>query len=132
MTQNQYVIRRKLNILEPGQMLDKYLGSHPKVGRIARALLRHQIGVGRGGPRGTLREVPGGPSDRHRVATEIEQKVLDYSLGFPIQGQKGISNGLKKQGIQISDGGVRSVWLWHNLQIASLRLKWLEKWSTEN
>jgi hypothetical protein len=29
-------------------------------------------------------------------------------------------------------GGVRSIWLRHNQQIASLRLKRLEKWSAEN
>ena len=39
---------------------------------------------------------------------------------------------MKKQGIQISDGGVRSIWLRHDLQISSLRLKRLEKWSAEN
>ena len=43
-----------------------------------------------------------------------------------------VPNELKKQGIQISDGGVRSIWLRHNLQIASPRLKRLEKWSAEN
>lgn len=66
------------------------------------------------------------------MAPEIEQKVLGYSLEFPTQGQKRVSNEFKKQGIQISDGGVRSIWLRHNLQIGSLRLKRLEKWSAEN
>jgi hypothetical protein len=55
------------------------------------------------------------PRIANRVAPEVEQKVLDYSLEFPIQGQKRFSNKLKKQGIQVSAGGVRSIWLRHNL-----------------
>ena len=43
-----------------------------------------------------------------------------------------MANELKKQGIQVSDGGIRSIWLRHNLQISSLRLKRLEKGSAEN
>lgn len=43
-----------------------------------------------------------------------------------------VSNELKRQGFQVSCGGVRSIWLRHNLQISSLRLKRLEKWSAEN
>ena len=43
-----------------------------------------------------------------------------------------MANELKKQGIQISDRGIQSIWLRYNLQIASLRLKRLEKWAAEN
>ena len=61
------------------------------------------------------------------MSPEIEKKVLDYSLEFPTQGQVRVSNELKRQGFQVSCGGVRSIWLRHNLQISSLRLKRLEK-----
>ena len=72
------------------------------------------------------------PRVGNRVAPEIEKKVLAYSLEFPTQGQVRVSNELKRQGFQVSCGGVRSIWLRHKLQIASLRLKRLEKWSAEN
>ena len=68
----------------------------------------------------------------NHVAPEIERKVLDYSLEFLTQGQVRVSNELKRQGFQVSCGGVRSIWLRHKIQIASLRLKRLEKWSSEN
>ncbi len=84
------------------------------------------------GLEGLLEKSRKAPRLANRVAPEVEQKVLDYSLEFPTQGQKRVANELKKQGIQISDGGVRSIWLRHNLQISSLRLKRLEKWSAEN
>ena len=58
--------------------------------------------------------------------------MLAYSLEFPTQGQVRVSNELKRQGFQVSCGGVRSIWLRHKLQIASLRLQRLEKWSAEN
>ena len=34
---------------------------------------------------------------------------------------------MRKRGIIISPGGVRSIWLRHNLQTFSLRLKYVEK-----
>jgi len=41
------------------------------------------------------------------------------------------SNELKKEGISVSPGGVRGVWLRHSLERSSLRLKRLEKWAAE-
>lgn len=35
-------------------------------------------------------------------------------------------------GIQISVGGVRSIWIRHNLQVKTLQLKRLEEWAAEN
>ncbi len=62
-----------------------------------------------------------------RLTPEIEQKILEYSLMFPTQGQGRVANELKKQGIQVSGGGVRKVWLRHNMQLASLRVKRMEQ-----
>ncbi len=132
MTQEQYVIRRKLNILELGETL----------GNISEACRRLNISrqhhydiksaVAEEGLEGLLEKSRKVPRIGNRVAPEIEQKVLDYSLEFPTQGQVRVSNELKRQGFQVSCGGVRSIWLRHKLQIASLRLKRLEKWSAEN
>ena len=132
MTQDQYVIRRKLNILELGETL----------GNISEACRRLNISrqhhydiksaVAEEGIEGLMEKSRKVPRIGNRVAPEIEQKVLDYSLEFPTQGQVRVSNELKLQGFQVSCGGVRSIWLRHNLQIASLRLKRLEKWSAEN
>ena len=132
MTQDQYVIRRKLNILELGETL----------GNISEACRRLNISrqhhydiksaVAEEGIEGLLEKSRKVPRIGNRVAPEIEQKVLDYSLEFPTQGQVRVSNELKRQGFQVSCGGVRSIWLRHKLQIASLRLKRLEKWSAEN
>ena len=131
MTQDQYVIRRKLNILELGETLGNISEACRKLG-VSR---QHHYDIKSAieeGLEGLLEKSRKAPRLRNRVAPEVEQKVLDYSLEFPTQGQKRVANELKKQGIRISDGGIRSIWLRHNLQLSSLRLKRLEKWSAEN
>ena len=62
----------------------------------------------------------------------MKQKVLDYSLEYPTHGQVPVANELKKIGVQVSAGGIRSIWLRHNLQTKAKRLKRLEKWAAEN
>ena len=113
MTQDQYVIRRKLNILELGEML----------GNISEACRRLNISrqyhydiksaVAEEGIEGLLEKSRKVPRVGNRVAPEIEKKVLAYSLEFPTQGQVRVSNELKRQGFQVSCGGVRSIWLRH-------------------
>jgi len=131
MTQDQYVIRRKLNILELGETLGNISDACRKLGVSRQHYYDIKTAVEEEGLEGLLEKSRKVPRVANRVAPEIEQKVLDFALEFPTQGQKRVSNELKKQGIQISDGGVRSIWLRHNLQVASLRLKRLEKWSAE-
>ena len=132
MTQSQYVIRRKLNILELGEALGNISDACRKLGVSRQHYYDIKSAIEEEGLEGLIEKSRKAPRIGNRVAPEVEQKVLDYSLEFPTQGQKRVANELKKQGIQISDGGVRSIWFRHNLQLSSLRLKRLEKWSAEN
>ena len=98
MTQNQYVIRRKLNILELGETL----GNISEACRRLNISRQHHYDIqsaveeeGLDGLREKSRKVP---RIANRVAPEIERKVLDYSLEFPTQGQVRVSNELKRQG----------------------------------
>jgi transposase InsO family protein len=83
------------------------------------------------GIEGLLEKARNKPRIANRVAPEIEEKVLEYSLHYPTHGQARVSNELKKEGIIISPGGVRSIWLRHGLENRRLRLKRLEKWAAE-
>ncbi len=73
------------------------------------------------------------PLPKNRVPTEVENAVVEYAIEYPAFGQVRVSNELKKKGIFVSPGGVRSIWLRHNLQTMKLRLKALEiKSASEN
>lgn len=66
------------------------------------------------------------PILKNRVDPSIETAVLKMAFDYPAFGQQRTSNELRKQGIFISAGGVRSVWLRNNLEVFDKRLKALE------
>lgn len=66
------------------------------------------------------------PILKNRIEPEIEQAILDLAFELPAYGQVRVSNELKKKGMLISPGGVRSVWLRHDLETFKKRLKALE------
>jgi hypothetical protein len=73
------------------------------------------------------------PNKKNRVKPEVEQRVLGFACRQPAYGQLRVSNGLKKQGVFVSPGGVRSIWLRHDLATFNGRLKALEaKTAQEN
>lgn len=66
------------------------------------------------------------PVIRNRVEAHIEEAVVKLATDNPALGQVRVSNELKKNGLFISPGGVRSVWLRHDLETFKKRLKALE------
>ncbi|MBD3381099.1 MAG: IS481 family transposase [candidate division Zixibacteria bacterium] len=67
------------------------------------------------------------PCHKNRVAPEIEEAVLLMTYEYPAYGQLRASNELRKQGVLISSGGIRSIWLRHGLETFKKRLKALEE-----
>lgn len=66
------------------------------------------------------------PNEKNRVAPHIESAVLEIALANPALGQHRVANELRQQGITISGGGVRSIWMRHELETFRKRLKALE------
>jgi hypothetical protein len=66
------------------------------------------------------------PIIKNRVDPAIEAAVVKMAFDYPAFGQSRASNELRKLGFFISPGGVRSVWLRHELEVFDKRLKALE------
>ena len=66
------------------------------------------------------------PIPKNRVEPLVETAVVKAATDQPAWGQVRLSNELRKQGIFISPGGVRSVWQRHDLEIFKKRLTALE------
>ena len=66
------------------------------------------------------------PNRKNRVDPHIEEQVKAIAIEYPAYGQKRASNELAKRGITVSAGGVRSIWLRHDLETFKKRLKALE------
>lgn len=132
MTQQQYIIGRKVNIIELGETL----GNISEACRRLRVSRQHYYdiknAIDQEGLEGLIEKSRNVARIGNRVAPEIEEKVLDYSLQFPTHGQVRVANELKKTGIFVSCGGVRSIWLRHDLHVKGLRLKRLEEWAAKN
>lgn len=132
MTQQQYIINRKVNILDLGRTLGNISEACRRLGVSRQHYYDIKKTIEEEGLDGLLEQSRRAPRIGNRVPIEIEQKVLDYSLQYPTHGQTRTANELKLQGIMVSAGGIRSIWLRHNLQIKNLRLKRLESWAAEN
>lgn len=132
MTQKQYIINRKLNILDLGKTLGNISEACRRLGVSRQHYYDIKEAIQEDGIEGLLEKSRKSARIGNRVPHEIERTVLNYSLEYPTHGQTRTANELKKKGVLISAGGVRSIWLRHSLQIKSLRLKRLEQWAAEN
>jgi len=66
------------------------------------------------------------PILKNRVAPEVEEAVCKMAIDQPAFGQVRASNELRKNGVYVSSGGVRSIWKRNDLETMKKRLKALE------
>ena len=67
------------------------------------------------------------PNKKNRVSAQVEEAVVEFAFENPAYGQVRVANTLKQRGIFVSPGGVRSIWLRHDLETFAKRLNALEK-----
>lgn len=63
------------------------------------------------------------PIEKNRVDPAVEKAVVEFAIDQPAYGQHRVSSELRKRGVVVSGGGVRSIWLRHDLETFAKRLK---------
>jgi transposase InsO family protein len=129
MTHQEYVIKRKLNILDLAEMLGNVSEAARRTGVSRKHIYDIKRTLIEEGVEGLREKTKRVPRHSNRLPLDVEEKILNYSLHQPTHGQVRTANELnRKNGWSISAGGVRGVWLRHELHTIPLRLKRLEQW----
>ena len=131
MSINEKIIKNKVGLLNLAQELGNVSKACQIMGYSRDTFYRYKSAVEEGGVDALFEQNRRKPNRKNRVDAAIEQSVISMAYDYPAYGQVRISNELRKQGIGISAGGLRSIWLRNGLQTFGLRLKALEKRAAE-
>jgi len=127
MTQSQKLVRAKLSLLELGELLNNVSQACRVMGVSRQHFYDIKSAYEEGGIEALKEQNRCRPNLKNRVSQEVEDAIVALADEFPAYGQVRAANELRQRGMHISAGGVRCVWLRHNLETFKKRLRRLEE-----